>query len=898
MITQHPANSIPAYCVALAFSLALVSPLSAVTYTFNSGQNWSVAENWEGGAVPEFNNEADLIFNSPIGVAAMRTDADRTVRSMTFGPDLPTNASTTITVTPRDNIGQIFKLSMEAAAGNASIIIENGFGARLLRYGTNSGATITMDLASDLDLRVNDPAATFGFNDAFSGTGAINKYGSGLATATRNNSSFSGGINIFQGTFATHANGASAGTGAINLGGSGSSDAATWSVGSTVSLANSVVVNAGAGARTISLYAAGAGNPTLSGGMLLQKDVIFDITQYTANTHDRITNSGGISGTGGIIKSGTGLLVLTAGNTYSGGTTISAGTLELGNGGSVTGNITNNSVLSINRTDDSALGNAVSGTGSLLMSGAGTVVLSASNSYSGGTTLNGGVLRLGNDSALAAGTLAVNANATLTSDGATARTIANAVTLGSGTANIALSSGDVTATGALTLSGPVTLGGTTGSRIFTVNTAPMTVSGLITSGSSTGAMVKNGTGTLVLANTANTLTNNFSIQGGTLQVSKLSDKGTVSSIGTMAGTSYLQIGQNTSSAILNYVGTGDTTDLQIAIGNADGSGGNATILNNGTGALVFDNPVFNVASTGSTARTRSLFLGGSNTNANAIQGVISDITALNKTTRVVKNDEGTWILSGANTYTGGTAVNAGTLQISATGSLLFVVGGSGTNSALAGTGNVSVDGRFVFNLAGASTNNGDSWTIVPPGLGITYGTNFIVSGFNGSGGLWTNTTNGVDYVFSQSTGNLTVGSAVPPTNNYASWVTFWATESGGTFTNTAGTADPDGDGFVNNLEFAFDGNPTVGTPALMTARSLGTNAVFNWIERKNPPGGVTYVVQRSSALTNGWTAATGLTISNSTNTNGILQPADYERREFVVPAAGKDFYRVQATVAE
>jgi autotransporter-associated beta strand protein len=456
----------------------------------------------------------------------------------------------------------------------------------------------------------------------------------------------------------------------------------------------------------------------------------------------------------------------------------------------------------------------------------------------------------------------------------------------------------VTATGALTLSGPVTLGGTTGSRIFTVNTAPMTVSGLITSGSSTGAMVKNGTGTLVLANTANTLTNNFSIQGGTLQVSKLSDKGTVSSIGTMAGTSYLQIGQNTSSAILNYVGTGDTTDLQIAIGNADGSGGNATILNNGTGALVFDNPVFNVASTGSTARTRSLFLGGSNTNANAIQGVISDITALNKTTRVVKNDEGTWILSGANTYTGGTAVNAGTLQISATGSLLFVVGGSGTNSALAGTGNVSVDGRFVFNLAGASTNNGDSWTIVPPGLGITYGTNFIVSGFNGSGGLWTNTTNGVDYVFSQSTGNLTVGSAVPPTNNYASWVTFWATESGGTFTNTAGTADPDGDGFVNNLEFAFDGNPTVGTPALMTARSLGTNAVFNWIERKNPPGGVTYVVQRSSALTNGWTAATGLTISNSTNTNGILQPADYERREFVVPAAGKDFYRVQATVAE
>lgn len=261
-----------------------------------------------------------------------------------------------------------------------------------------------------------------------------------------------------------------------------------------------------------------------------------------------------------------------------------------------------------------------------------------------------------------------------------------------------------------------------------------------------------------------------------------------------------------------------------------------------------------------------------------------------------KAGPGTLVLEGANVHTGNTAVSEGTLEVTETGSLAFTIGGNGTNNSITGTGTAVINGQFVFNLAGASTNAGDTWNIVAGSLAKSYGTNFVVSGFNGSGGLWTNTTNGVDYVFSQSSGNLTVGSVAPPTNNYASWVTFWETSSGGTFTNTAGTDDPDGDGFVNNLEFAFDGNPTVGTPALMEVTPAGTNAVFSWIERKNPPGGVTYVVQKSSALTNGWSAATGLTISNSLDQTGILIPADYERKEFEVPASGKDFYRVQGTI--
>jgi autotransporter-associated beta strand protein len=333
------------------------------TTIFNAGRNWSVAANWVGGIVPEFNNETDLIFNSPIGFPSMRTDGNRTVRSMTFGANLPTNGSTTITLEPRNDAGSVFKITMEAASAegtseNASIVIENGFGPRLLRYGPNNGSTITLELASDLDLYVDDPAATFGFNDAFSGTGALNKYGSGLATATRNNSSFSGGINIFQGTFATHANGAASGTGAITLGGDGSADAATWGVGSTVTFANPVAVTAGAGARTISLYNSVAGNPTLSGSMTLNKDVTFDVTQYTANTHDRITNSGTITGPGGIIKSGSGLLVLSGSNNYAGATMVNAGTLRVAPTGSLRFVIGGNGI-----------NNGLSGAGKLLVDG-------------------------------------------------------------------------------------------------------------------------------------------------------------------------------------------------------------------------------------------------------------------------------------------------------------------------------------------------------------------------------------------------------------------------------------------------------------------------------------------------------------------------------------------------
>jgi fibronectin-binding autotransporter adhesin len=261
---------------------------------------------------------------------------------------------------------------------------------------------------------------------------------------------------------------------------------------------------------------------------------------------------------------------------------------------------------------------------------------------------------------------------------------------------------------------------------------------------------------------------------------------------------------------------------------------------------------------------------------------------------ITKGGAGTLVLKGANVHNGNTTVAAGTLELQSTGSLRFQIGGSGTNNQLNGPGTASLNGQFVFNLASASTDTNSTWTIVSNSLTTTYGTNFLVTGFGtAGGGIWTNTTNGVNYVFAQSNGVLSV-QATSGVTPYNAWVAYWQTNSAG-FTNTAGTDNPDGDPFDNNEEFAFDGNPTIGTGALLTAVKVGTNAVFNYVALTNT-NAVTYQVQITGNLTNGWTNAS-VTISNSLNQSNISQTNSYLRKEFTVPGTGNEFYRVQATIA-
>jgi autotransporter-associated beta strand protein len=148
-----------------------------------------------------------------------------------------------------------------------------------------------------------------------------------------------------------------------------------------------------------------------------------------------------------------------------------------------------------------------------------------------------------------------------------------------------------------------------------------------------------------------------------------------------------------------------------------------TILNNGTGALVFNNATFNATGDGAfSGTTRALTLGGSNAADNAISGVIGNNNAgasTNNTVSVVKDGTGKWILSGANTYTGETTISNGTLQI-------------GTGGTLASSG-IRVSGG-TFETTAANTVADTSTVNMSSGT-YSLGGNDTVASLTVSGGL-------------------------------------------------------------------------------------------------------------------------------------------------------------------
>jgi fibronectin-binding autotransporter adhesin len=106
-----------------------------------------------------------------------------------------------------------------------------------------------------------------------------------------------------------------------------------------------------------------------------------------------------VSGSGSLTTSGPGRLTLTRNNSYTGLTSVTAGTLQLGDGisnnGSVSGNISNNSVVVFANPTGFAFGGVISGSGSLVKGAAGTLYLTGNHSYGGSTAIVAGAIRLG-----------------------------------------------------------------------------------------------------------------------------------------------------------------------------------------------------------------------------------------------------------------------------------------------------------------------------------------------------------------------------------------------------------------------------------------------------------------------------------------------------------------------
>jgi autotransporter-associated beta strand protein len=215
------------------------------------------------------------------------------------------------------------------------------------------------------------------------------------------------------------------------------------------------------------------GNATSIKGVNVPNNSELELDQATAGTL-----GSNILGTGAVFKTGAGALTLSGSNSYTGGTTISAGRLIGASVNSIAGNILNNSELEFAQSSTVTFAGAISGTGTLYKTGAGTLTLSGNSSYTGGTTFNAGTLTLGNDNSLGTGDLTI-AGTGLTLSTNAARTIPNAIILNND-ATIA-----------------------NGTHAFTAN-------GAITG---TGKLTKTGTGTLTLGGN-NTFSGGFTIQGG------------------------------------------------------------------------------------------------------------------------------------------------------------------------------------------------------------------------------------------------------------------------------------------------------------------------------------------------------------------------------------------------
>ncbi|RJI01532.1 fibronectin-binding autotransporter adhesin ShdA [Salmonella enterica subsp. enterica serovar Mbandaka] len=151
-----------------------------------------------------------------------------------------------------------------------------------------------------------------------------------------------------------------------------------------------------------------------------------------------------LSGAGSLVKTGTGELTLSGDNSYSGTTTITGGTLTADHADSLgSGDIDNSGVLQVGEGE---LKNTLSGTGSLVKIGTGELTLSGDNTYSGGTTIDDGVLIAANVNALSGGD--VDNSGTLMLDANGAFELAN-VTTHSG-ATTALAAGSTLDAGQLT----------------------------------------------------------------------------------------------------------------------------------------------------------------------------------------------------------------------------------------------------------------------------------------------------------------------------------------------------------------------------------------------------------------------------------------------------------------
>lgn len=620
----------------------------------------------------------------------------------------------------------------------------------------------------------------------------------------------------------------------------------------------------------------------LPNGGVFANSIIDNGTVSCVNTGANVqTLSGTISGNGALRQIGTGTTLLTAPNTYTDATTISTGTLQIGNGAAIGASIANSVSTTVNAGATLAiyLGNGetfpnsvsnngsvngvnmganvqtlqghIAGTGVLNQNGTGTTILTGSNIYAGATTINAGTLQIGNG-----GT---------TGSPGSGNVVDNAV--------IAFKRNNM-----------------------------MTVPNLI---SGSGSLWQIGTGTTILTNAANNILGGTNVSAGRLTIGTAVEPSRLDD-----GTSAVNVGKGGMLTLVNLVGN----TLSNNISNDLEDGGSIVVASANNNTLLGTLSNFTAAPSPASVKFYSLSL--------------------------TQNGPGNTTLLGNNTFTGDTIVNAGTLQIgngtsgNITNSAVTVnggtlAGGNGAVTTVGNTGPITLNGgtlapgdSTVTHITGILTAHGNfnmgavtslNMTLKGMALGTGYdqlkvlGTVTLNAGaslsLNGTlGSVPTGTlfflvdNDGTDPVIGTFAG-APQGAALPATLNGQRFeISYTGDVTNNTFAGTgndivlrpintsfvifstttypgigAETTDYDGDGFTNLQEYLLGADPTVKTESPITHVSTdGLNQIsFSrpalGSSRFPSEAGIAYIVQASSDLVDWTTDQIALPASTGTN---------------------------------